>query len=335
MKGAEPADPNCFEEGEISGIQHAMNLLIDNGKEYFAAECQGDPKDPKEGSEDKVDAGVLAKKLSMVNRGLVPVRSEKLVAFIDVGTKSNLHWVLMGISAAFDCDVIDYGVQQVPDSVDGEEVAIRQALDIAIEKIMGKAWLTEDGNPMEVNRLMIDTGYQQEVVLTTIAENKHRLRIYGSKGIPINVGGKWYPAKGKNVANGPGWRRTRHKKSATVWVVNYWANYWKSFGFERIITPMGGKGRLALFGDSEDLHSEFCQQMNKESRTRVEAKGEWYDFWNAQPFKANHFWDCVIGCCVAASNDGALMPSQTQVQQVKKRMTQAEARRNRRGGRRR
>jgi hypothetical protein len=86
-------------------------------------------------------------------------------------------------------------------------------------------------------------------------------------------------------------------------------NYWKSFAHARLLVPMGDPGCLSLFqpGDGFD-HQLLGEHLTAEYRVKTEARGRAVDEWKAKPGNPdNHWLDCLVGCAVAGSIQGAVL----------------------------
>ena len=69
---------------------------------------------------------------------------------------------------------------------------------------------------------------------------------------------------------------------------------------------MGDRGCLSLFGDKPDLHRLFAEHLTAEYRVKTEGRGRTVDEWKLRPEAVdNHWLDCLVGCAVAASIQGA------------------------------
>jgi len=87
-------------------------------------------------------------------------------------------------------------------------------------------------------------------------------------------------------------------------------NYWKSFVRSRWRTPKGDPGALTLFGKRPDSQAMFAEHMVSEYAVRTEGRGRVVDEWQMRPNRTeNHFWDCLVGCAVAASEQGIVLES--------------------------
>jgi len=87
-------------------------------------------------------------------------------------------------------------------------------------------------------------------------------------------------------------------------------NYWKSFVHGRLAVPMGDPGCLSLF--APDLaageHRLLAEHLTAEYRIRTQGRGRELDEWKIRtPGTDNHWLDCLVGCAVAASMQGAIL----------------------------
>jgi hypothetical protein len=84
------------------------------------------------------------------------------------------------------------------------------------------------------------------------------------------------------------------------------ANFWKNFLAARLRTPMGGRGCFTIFGNNTQEHALFFDHLAAETPVRVEAKGRTVVEWKVrQKGEDNHWFDNLVGCCVAAAERGA------------------------------
>ena len=86
-------------------------------------------------------------------------------------------------------------------------------------------------------------------------------------------------------------------------------NYWKSFVHARLAVPMGDPGCLSLFagGVGQD-HRLLAEHLTAEYRVKTQGRGRELDEWKLRtPGTDNHWLDCLVGCAVAASMQGAVL----------------------------
>jgi len=68
---------------------------------------------------------------------------------------------------------------------------------------------------------------------------------------------------------------------------------------------MGDKGCLSLFGDQAEQHRLFAEHLTAEYRIKTHGRGRTVDEWKIRPERSdNHWFDCLVGCAVAASMQG-------------------------------
>ena len=99
------------------------------------------------------------------------------------------------------------------------------------------------------------------------------------------------------------------RANAPVRHVIFDTNYWKTFCFARLAVAMGDRGCLSLFGDNPQEHRLFAEHITAEYRIKTEGRGRKVDEWKLRPESSdNHWLDCLVGCAVAASIQGVLLP---------------------------
>ena len=84
-------------------------------------------------------------------------------------------------------------------------------------------------------------------------------------------------------------------------------------------------------GDTPEMHRLFAEHLTAEYRVKTEGRGRSVDEWKSRPERGdNHWLDCLVGCAVAASMQGAsLKEISGGVPQKKSRISFAEIQRKR------
>lgn len=309
--------------GDLSGIQHAMNLLIDRGERVFMAEYQLDPIPEASEAADALSADEIAKRLNRTARGVVPPTATALTAFIDVQGLL-LPWVVMGWEPGFGGFVVDYGSEpdqgtaywsaasakrtlQQAASGAGMEGAIYAGLDRLCNRIMDREWKRSDGVVMRIGRCLIDAGWgiSTNTVYRFCRQTKHAAIVMPSKGRGIGASslpmGEWQSKPGER--HGDNWIvRPEKLGNRSIPLCLFDANHWKSFVAARYRATIGDPGAITLFGASPDVHRMFADHAASEYPVRTSGRGREVDEWKLRPNCENHLgWDGVIGCAVAAS----------------------------------
>ena len=134
------------------------------------------------------------------------------------------------------------------------------------------------------------------------------------------------------------WRVPLVAGKRTVRHVVFDTNFWKSFVHARLAVPMGDPGCLSLFGRTRrspqatrrgevvggaaaceqhrllgapacDQHRLLADHLTAEYRVKTEGRGRTVDEWKLRAAGMdNHWFDCLVGCAVAASMQGASIP---------------------------
>ncbi|MCD4823464.1 MAG: phage terminase large subunit family protein, partial [Phycisphaerae bacterium] len=323
--------PERHNEDELSALQHAMNLKFrDEGA--FWAEYQNEPIVEAEG-EEMLSAEEIAAKTNGYAKSTIPLGCNHLTMFIDVQQKA-LFWTLCGFEDNFTGYVLDYGawpdqkrayftlrdmhktIQQAkPDA--GLEGAIYNALEKLAGETLPRVYRREDGAEMRIDRCLIDANWGQstDVVYQFCRQSQFagivlpsHGKYVGASSMPFSeyrrkrgdrVGHHW------RIPNTTGRRQVRHVLIDT--------NYWKSFVQARLAVAMGDPGCLSLFGRDAGKHRLLADHLIAEFRIKTMARDRVVDEWKLRATRPdNHWLDCIVGCAVAASIQGANLEGMVQ-----------------------
>lgn len=357
-RGAVVSWPERKKKGELSGLQSAMNLYIDNPR-GFKAEYQNEPDSVGGTAAAKeLRADLVAARLSGLPRYEIPREASRQVAFVDPG--SELLWY--GVTAwdgQFGGAVVDYGAwpqqnraffaasdprpglsQQYPGLSESERVYA--GLGDVLALIMNRVYYREaTGEQIRVERCLIDSGWQAAMVYKFCRESPFAASIYPSKGIGRTQTSRgvseWKPRPGER--SGYHWRLTM-SETGRGQMVQFDPDAWKSFLYERLTTAPGGRGGLNLFGKSIAAHEMIAEHCAAEGAEPKTLRGSTFDKWDQKPHRPdNHLLDTLVGCCLAASVCGlvwsptaapsveAAKPKIDHAAEFKKRKQEFEARR--------
>lgn len=325
--GASPAWPQRHNADEVSAIQHAMNLKADRGDRAFFSEYQNAPLAAREDSDDLLDADGIVAKATAIRRGFLPVEATHLTAAVDV-QKQILFYTVIAWADDFTGWVVDYGAWPRQDahhfdlnSLKGTlarskpganlEAQIYNGLTKLCDELLDCDWQVESSGAevafMRVERCLIDAnwGESTNTIYQFCRQSEHRSVVMPSHGRGITasmkpmteyqkrpgekVGDNWYvPTAGK--------RGIRH--------VTYDSNHWKTFVHQRLSTPLGDKGSLALLKGKPIEHRMFAEHLTAEFKTRTQGRGREVDEWKLRVGRENHWLDTTVMSAVAASMVG-------------------------------
>lgn len=325
--GADVAWPERHNHDELSAIQHAMNLKLQDEAAFFA-EYQNEPLPETDVDDDLLTADQIAAKTNRVPRGRIPIGCNHVTMFIDVQQKL-LFFVVAAWESDFTGYVVDYGTY--PDQKrayftlrdarrtlesahpgTGLEGSIYAGLESLTEASLGREWPRDDGAALRIDRCLIDAnwGSSTDVVYQFCRQSRHAAvvmpshgRFVGASSIPFS---EYKRKPGDRV--GHNWRIPNVRGKRAVRHVVFDTNYWKSFIQARLRVAMGDRGCLSLFGDKAAQHRLFAEHLTAEYRVKTEGRGRTVDEWKARPEQPdNHWLDGIVGCAVAGSVEGSTL----------------------------
>ena len=317
-----------YDEKEISAIQAAMNeYLRDPG--YFFAQLQNEPMSDMGGSTPITKDDVI-RKINNRKRGSIPTSCNTITAFIDV-QDTLLYWLVTAWTDKMTGFIMDYGSfpqQGIPYFTlrnaqrtiqrtypgKGKKACWYMAIRDVTETLCSKKYFRDDGIELTMNRLFVDAndGEAAPVIYQYTKEAKHRgiIMPYRSQGIgaaslPFS---DYSHKKGDKV--GHRWKiMPTHKDRSVRYILND-VNYWKSTVRDAWKTGQGDDGSMSVFGDNDKMHRMLIDQMVAEYPIKTEGRGRVVEEWKLRRGRPdNHFFDCLVGTMVGASERGCALPS--------------------------
>ena len=326
-EGASVAWESRFNHDELSAIQHAMNLRLQDEHAFFA-EYQNEPLPEEKAEDDLLSAEQIAAKVSGHARGEVPIGCTRLTMFVDVQGKA-LFWLVAAWEDDFTGYVVDYGTE--PDQKQayftlreikrtlahaapraGQEGAIYAGLERLAEGRLAREWRRDDGAMVRIDRCLIDAnwGASTDVVYQFCRQSSHAGALMPSHGRYVGASSVSFSdykrKRGERI--GLNWRVPVITGKRAVRHVLFDTNYWKSFVHARLAVPMGDPGALSLFGHKPEHHRLIAEHLTSEYRVKTEGRGRTVDEWKLRAGGLdNHWLDCLVGAAVAASMEGAVL----------------------------
>ncbi|MGD9692375.1 MAG: terminase gpA endonuclease subunit [Phycisphaerales bacterium] len=326
-EGASVAWESRFNHDELSAIQHAMNLRLQDEHAFFA-EYQNEPLPEEQAEDDLLTAEQIAAKVSGHARGEVPIGCTRLTMFVDVQGKA-LFWLVAAWEDDFTGYVVDYGAEPDQKTLHftlreikrtlahaapraGQEGAIYAGLERLAASHLAREWRRDDGAMVRIDRCLIDAnwGASTDVVYQFCRQSSHAAalmpshgRYVGASSIPFS---DYKRKRGERI--GLNWRIPVVAGKRAVRHVVFDTNYWKSFVHARLAVPMGDPGSMSLFGHKPEHHRLIAEQLTSEYRVKTEGRGRTVDEWKLRVDGLdNHWLDCLVGAAVAASMEGAVL----------------------------
>lgn len=317
-----------YNHDEISALQHAMNLKLTD-EISFAAEYQNEPLTQDTQEDILMSVDEICSQLNGLKRGEVPLECSHLTMFVDI-QKTLLFYTVCAFGDDFTGAVIDYGAwpdqkrmrftlqEANPTMQDkfpkaGLEGQIYNSLEALFDEMMQKTFCREDGAEMHIERALIDANWGQS---TDTVYQFCRRSIYSGTVLPGH--GRYIGASSKSMTD---YRKQRGDRLGFNWLIPgiagkrsirhvvFDTNFWKSFVHSRLGVPRGDAGNLTLWGKSPLHHQLFAEHLTAEYRIKTAGRGRTVDEWKIRPERHdNHWLDCLAGCAVAASIQGAALP---------------------------
>lgn len=323
--GAKPAWVKRFRPDEISAVQCAMNLKIDD-EAAFWAEYQNEPLDEDVRPAGLLTADQIASKTNGLKRGVVALGTTHLTAFIDVHD-ALLYWMVLGSDGRYTSQVVDYRAWPDPGvpyfalhGVDrtlrtmmpgaSRSVAILAALTDLVNWLCTHKWKREDGAELKVERLAIDAnwGDQTENVKQFCKATPHSAIVIPSHGRGVGASKRPLndPPRKPGERRGLHWQIPPMARGQICRHLLYDTNFYKSLAHQLLGVPLGDVGCLTLFGNHPREHRLLADHLTAEDPTEVSARGRVVDEWNQKVAKPdNHWLDCLVGCLVLAGMLGS------------------------------
>jgi phage terminase large subunit GpA-like protein len=346
-EGAMIAWPERYDHDELSAIQHAMNLKLQDQNAFFA-EYQNEPLPETLLGAGQMSAEEIAAKVNGLPASVVPLGCTHLTMFIDVqGTL--LYYVIAAWADDFTGGVIEYGAypdqrrsyftlreanptlaMAAPGA--GLEGTVYDGLQKLTDEKLSKEWKCESGAPLRIERCLIDAnwGVSTDTVYQFCRQTKFASLVTPSHGRYVGASSLPFSeyTKGPGDRVGHNWRIPSTIGKRALRHVLFDTNYWKSFIFARLGTAMGDKGSLALYGTETTDHRMFADQLTAEYPVTTTGRGRTVEEWKARPnHPDNHFLDGIVGCAVGASMQGVALPSQQPPQRKRVSLAELAARR--------
>jgi phage terminase large subunit GpA-like protein len=322
--GAQIAWPERFNHDELSAIQHAMNLKLQNEAAFYA-EYQNEPLPEAVPFTTLLSADEIAMKINRLGRFLVPKACTQLTSFIDV-QGALLYYLVCAWEEDFTGYIVDYGAypdqrrhyfslrdanptlaDKAPNA--GLEGSIYQGLETLCDQLLDREWSRDGGGTTRISRCLIDAnwGASTDVVYQFCRQSIHAATLMPSHGKFIGAASIPFAEYKRQPGDrlGHHWRipSTAGKRVVKHMIID--TNYWKSFLFARLVVSLGDRSCLSLYGTMPDHHRLLAEHLTAEYPVTTSGRGRTLEEWKQRPnHPDNHWLDCLVGCAAAASMQG-------------------------------
>lgn len=319
------------DNGEISAVQHAMNLKFDRGDECFYAEYQNDPGSTIVTSAEMLTVEKVCGKANGRPLSEVPISCSRLTMFVDVH-KTLLFYCVCGWEEGFTAGyIVEYGTypkqyrntftlasvqRTLQDEFKGlgPNGSVQAGLEKLVETYVAKDFQRGNGL-MKIDKVLVDMGWEPAQGIIAAVKHKIGSVMMMSKGMALGAAKNpmttWKKRPGE--VHGNHWYVPNVSRSREFPHILFDANYWKTFVQSGLLTPAGENGSITIFGE-QSQHELFAKHVAEgEQWVDVHALGRTVRQWQQKPHKPdNHWFDCLVGCAVAASYTGIRASSDDQ-----------------------
>jgi hypothetical protein len=323
-EGCIPTWPAALNVGEVSAVQHAMNLFNKIGPVAWWAEYMNAPQ-LETGSTTVLSRDEIMKsRVGKLGHCICPQDTHCITAMVDCH-KELLYYCVTAWAKDMTGTVIDYGT--FPDQRTKNfamnrahktlskkwprqtaEARLQLGLAEITNLICEQEYVREDGVEQHVARILVDCNWEQDTVLNWCKHAKHRSVITPRWGlhlkatdVGLNVHKFAKRRPGRKI--GLNWRIDKISGRPMSWVLVD-VNWWKSFVHQRLATEPGASGSLTLYKAGKKDHFTFISHLTAQYPKHVEGVRK-IDEWTLRPGESDdHWFDCLVGTAVAASMHG-------------------------------
>jgi phage terminase large subunit GpA-like protein len=338
--GAVATWPERFEPDELSAVQSAMNVYLAKPMK-FAAEMQNEPLRDQELT-SALTADDIRSRVNGLGRRVVPSEAQFLTAFTDVHADL-LYWMVIAWRQDFTGWVVDYGTYpeqprrqftlrkarpKLGEKHGGGvlEAALAGGFQAVCEDLLPIGWKRTAGDDLRVGFMPIDAhwGDSTDTVKLFCKTSSFASQIIPSFGTFIGATSAPMSAKKPKPGDvvGPEWIIPHGKNHLT-----FDSNHWKSFVAARLRVPVGAPSAITIFGDRPDRHDLLASHWTSEYPKPAKSGKREIDEWKLRLGRDNHWWDCLVGCAVAASKLGVRLPEAHAAKRKRKVVSYAEQQR--------
>lgn len=313
--GAVLANPYTFIENkfahdgtplEVSALQHCYNVIANggvNGRINFDTEYQNDPPDEEGPQVSGITPSLVRSRINDRNRGVAPLGSIALAAYIDVGMYA-CHYTFMAARLPWRGFIIDYGVIDVHNAQSrGPEVAIDQALCGFRDELLANPFRDEHNEIVRPAVILVDAGKWDKAIFQFVAKSGHPYRAskgYGTGHPGMTAFRLGMPSDKRMV--GENWFASPRQLGIEFGLD---VDYWKQFTHDRFITDPESIGSLTIFGDDPKKHVAFAAHICAEEPVTEFITGKGMKtYWRVNN-RNNHWLDATAGAAAALSMAGA------------------------------
>ena len=341
---------------EISALQHAYNIILDDGMEDFEYECQcnTDYGLYEEGETIHAKNETILTKTNTLPRKKVPQAAVKVVTHIDVN-KDFLTYATIATGDPFHPYLINYGTHpKQPGLISKRNVGLplrsvypnipdyREVLYLAVKDLLQtlahQPYTREDGVQVYNSAIGIDVKFEEDFIVRACKDSALNNLVVPCWGIFVApdeelIHERSYPEGSRVYLNCV----EKPNRSRTLDYLNFDANYFKTEVHKAFNQTAGLRGSLTMFQPEwVDQHKVIADHCNAERPERMPGKktNRTRIVWKEKGHQVdNEFLDNIAGCIALVTKLGIdIRPTQsTKPSLQEKQLDMAEYMRSQKG----
>lgn len=325
---------------EISAVQHAYNIILDDGMEDFEYECQCNTEYGMydEGETMHASPQTIMSKVNHFERRRVPQATVKVVTHIDVN-KDYLTYLTVASGDPFHPYIVDYGTHpQQPGIISKRNVGrslrtvypgiddYREVLYLAVKDLLQtlahKPYPREDGIDVYASAIGVDLKYEEDFIIRACKDSALNALIVPTWGVFVSpdeelIHERSWP-EGSVVYHNCVEKPNRNR---TVAYLNLDTNYFKTEVHKAFNQTLGLRGSLSMFKPERiDQHKVIADQCNEEYPERSPGKktNRTRIIWKEKRHQAdNEFFDNIANCFALLTKVGISIKATPQAKETK------------------
>lgn len=319
--GSSVSWPARVRDGELSALQTAENMMIEMGPQFWA-EMQNDPQSADTSMFELTIESVL-NHATDIPRFMIPDAAHTLVGHCDIN-RSGLHWCLAGFDQAMTCHVTTYG--RWPNTGElWEKNATEQARKHAIFRgltelsvALSDAVITRAGTRAQIGLLLIDRGYEPDVVHRFCASARLPFKVFPARGYAAHK----YFVRRHSLIGSP-MQDCHVTRSDFGQFLAFNADAWREAAQRALLAIPGESGGATIHAAPPAMpryHLRFAEHLCGEQLTnKYQTDGGMRWEWTVRVGYPHDWLDAYSGCWVAAAASGLTTSGLPKVAPVQKR----------------
>lgn len=267
--------------GELSAIQCAYNILIDDGEEAFEAECQNNPIS-RSHSQYEITPQIVTSRVNGFARLTAPADVVGVCAAADVNYVG-FNWVIMAGTSTGAAYVVAWG--KAPEGrnlIDRKRAtgfdtqkAIRDGGAELIKNMNDTVIMCGD-RPRNIDLLLMDCGFEMDTIFAMCGSVRLPMRVLPVRGAPAQK----YRVQKDCKRFGEGWHLANWERKGAVVVLD--ADYWQESTQRAFLAAPGTPGSMSLYQAPEREHRRYGDELCGE-RLVEHVRGQTGDFYKWAP----------------------------------------------------